>query len=121
VAVVADTSFISALHAAADLLLPFALARTDRGHGGGCGMRRVLLLLLTVGLTAGVGCQWNQAKKFDMTTPKVESFDPPPDEPRYNSPPEVGYRKPPVSKDMASRPGAMGGGPVMMNGGPGGQ
>lgn len=84
-------------------------------------MRRVILLLLAAGLTTGLGCQWNQSKKFDMTHPKVESFDPPPNEARYNNPPEDKYRKPPVTKDLASKPGAMGGGPAMMSGGPGGQ
>ena len=84
-------------------------------------MRRGMLMLLAAGVTTGVGCQWNQSKKFDMTHPKVESFDPPPNEARYNNPPEDKYRKPPVTKDLASKPGAMGGGPAMMSGGPGGQ
>jgi hypothetical protein len=83
-------------------------------------MRRVMFLLLAVGLSAAVGCQWNQAKKFDMTHPKVEEFNLPPNEARYNNPPEDKYRKPPITKDLASRPGAMGG-PAMMGGGPGGQ
>jgi hypothetical protein len=84
-------------------------------------MRRVVFALLAAGVCVTVGCQWNQSKKFDMTHPKVEEFNPPPDEARYNNPPEDKYRRPPVPKDMAAQPGAMGGGPMMMNGGPGGR
>jgi hypothetical protein len=82
-------------------------------------MRRVVCLILSAGVAAGLGCNWTQSKKLDMKHPKVEMFDPPPDEARYNLPPEDKYRKPPVNKELASRSGA-GGGPMMM-GGPGGQ
>ena len=84
-------------------------------------MRRVYFVLVVAGVAAATGCMFNQSKKHDMTRPKVEEFNPPPNEARYNNPPEDRYRKPPVAKDLASRPGAMGGGPMMMNGGPGGQ
>jgi len=73
-------------------------------------MRRVYFVLFVAAIAVTTGCMWNQTKKFDLKQPKVEEFNPPPDEARYNNPPEDKYRKPPVSKDLASKPGAMGGG-----------
>lgn len=80
-------------------------------------MRRVVFLLLAAGVTAAIGCNMFQSKKYDLSHPKVEEFNPPPDEARYNNPPEDKYRKPPVSKDLASKPGA--GGMMPMTSGPG--
>jgi hypothetical protein len=51
-------------------------------------MRRVYFALIVAGLASAVGCQWNQSKKYDFNQPKVEEFNPPPDEARYNNPPE---------------------------------
>jgi hypothetical protein len=85
-------------------------------------MRRAVFMLLAAGTVLAVGCMWNKSKKHDLSHPKVECYDPPPNEARYNNPPEEKFHKPPVAKDLASRPGA-GGGPMMMNptSGPGGR
>lgn len=84
-------------------------------------MRRVCLILFVAAVATTTGCAWNQSKKYEMKHPKIEEFNPPPDEARYNNPPEDKYRKPPVTKDLASQPGSMGGvGPSMPSGGGGG-
>jgi hypothetical protein len=75
------------------------------------------------GLVAGmmavlaVGC--HHSKKKELRAPHIEEFNPPPEEARYNNPPEDRYRKRPEIKDQAAqRPSAgMGGG---MGGAPGG-
>lgn len=72
----------------------------------------VLVLLASV---AGVGCK-SSSKKFDLREPHVEEFTRPPDEARYNNPPERGYTAPPKQKEFRPGPDAMQG----MSGGPSG-
>ena len=82
-------------------------------------MRRgIFAVLSTVAAFGFIGCK--TPKKYDLSHPKVEEFNPPPAEARYDNPPEDKYRKPPVSKDMASKPGN-GMGPMMPAGGGPGQ
>jgi hypothetical protein len=80
-------------------------------------MRRILGLMVTM---AAVGCHTSEKK--DLRSPHVEEFNPPPDEARYNHPPEDKYRKRHELKDQA-RPGAgqivPGDGPAMPPGGNG--
>lgn len=73
---------------------------------------------VTVGLTIvlAVGCQ-SATPNFPPPPPHVEEFVVPPDESRFNQPPEQGYRKPPLKKEF--RPGPNGNMPSM-GGGPGG-
>jgi len=52
-----------------------------------------------------VGCQ---SKRYDVSVPVVEEYRIAPDEARYNTPPESGYRKPPPKKEFKPR---VGGGP----------
>ena len=69
------------------------------------GRSSTVLALLTA-----VGCASSQPK-FPPPPPLVEEFVEPPDEARFNQPPEQGYRKPPVRKEF--RPGPGGGMPAM--------
>ena len=62
-------------------------------------------------LAVTVGCQSDRTQ-HDLRVPLVEEFNAPPDEARFNNPPELGYRKPRPKKEF--KPGF--GGP----GGPGG-
>lgn len=71
----------------------------------------VVLAILTA-----VGCA-SPEPKFPPPPPHVEEFVEPPDEARFNKPPEQGYRKPAVKKEF--RPGPNGNMPGM-GGGPGG-
>jgi hypothetical protein len=77
-----------------------------------------------IGLLCLVGCQ--QTKQHNLQHPQVEEFNPPPDEARYNNPPEDRYRKPHTIKDQAGQLGSNGsmgfdpsGGMGMGNGGGG--
>ncbi|MGL6074818.1 MAG: hypothetical protein ACRC8S_11710 [Fimbriiglobus sp.] len=77
-------------------------------------MTRWAFGLLLAGLA--VGCQ---TAKYDVSVPHVEEFRAAPDEARYNTPPEQGYKKPPPKKEF--RPGFGGPGGAGMGGGrPGG-
>lgn len=70
-------------------------------------------------VVAAVGCA--QTPKPDTRPPtQVEEFVVPPDEARFNQPPELGYRKPPPKKEFKPGMGGGGGMPGMggMNGGP---
>ena len=62
-----------------------------------------------------VGCHSSQPK-LDTRTPHVEEFVVPPDEARFNQPPEQGYRKPALKKEFRPGPNGnmpgMGGGPA---------
>lgn len=63
-----------------------------------------------VGLLALAGCNTPQ---YDVSVPIVQEYRVPPDEPRFNNPPENGYKKPPPKKEF--KPGMGGpGGPGMM-------
>lgn len=69
---------------------------------------------LLVGLAAA-GC--NTAEKHDTSVPYVEEFRLPPNEERYNNPPEQGYKPPPFKKEFkpgVGGPGGPGGGGAMM-------
>ncbi len=65
--------------------------------------------------TAVAGCHHVE---YDTRVPLVEEFRPPPDEPRFNNPPEQGFRKQAPKKEFRPNPGAMGnpGGLGMSNG-----
>jgi len=63
------------------------------------------------GIIAGIlgivlGCQ---SKKYDVNVPVVEEYRVAPDEARFNTPPEQGYRKPAPKKEF--KPGIGPGGP----------
>lgn len=73
---------------------------------GGTAMRRTGWGVL-VGLAA-VGC--NTPHKYDTSVPYVEEFRPPPDEARYNNPPEQGWKRPPPKKEFKPGAAGMGGG-----------
>lgn len=78
-------------------------------------MRRVYGLFAGMLSAAAVlGC--HTAKKLDTRAPHVEEYNLPPDEVRYNNPPEDKYRRRHEMKDMA-RPGA---GQIVPDGGPAG-
>ena len=68
---------------------------------------------------AAAGCGTTDTK--DVSAPYVEEFRLPPNEDRFNHPPETGYRKPPPKKEftpgLGGPNGPSGGG---MAGGPGG-
>lgn len=87
---------------------------------GGVSMRRTLLALAVVPLFAAVGChhdKYNLAAKFE------EDYVLPPDEARFNNPPESGYKRPPKKKtdDIRNSPGlGSNGGSAMGAGGAGG-
>jgi hypothetical protein len=77
-------------------------------------------------LLLALGC--HTTKRYDTSVPVVEEFNPPPNEPRYNNPPESAYRKPAPKKEMNIREGIGPQGPGMgpgvngmggMGGGPG--
>lgn len=51
-----------------------------------------------VGLTAAAGCGTTDPK--DVSAPYVEEFRAPPDEDRFNHPPEMGYRKPAAKQEF---------------------
>jgi hypothetical protein len=66
-------------------------------------MRWAALGLFTSGLA--VGCH---TPKYDVSVPQVEEYRVAPDEGRYNTPPEQGYKAPAPKKEF--KPG-FGGGP----------
>lgn len=74
-------------------------------------MRRGCFGIAALVFGSTIGCQ---SKKYDVSVPVVEEYRVAPDEARFNTPPEQGYRKPPPKKEF--KPGVMPGGP----GGPGG-
>ena len=73
------------------------------------------LAALGIAVCAFVGC--NTTKKYDLKVAHEEKFDLPPDQARYNNPPESEYKKPPPKEFF--KPGAGGMNPSM--GGMGGQ
>jgi hypothetical protein len=75
-------------------------------------MRPVYALVVVIAVS--VGC--HTSKKLDTRAPHVEEYTLPPDEVRYNTPPEDKYRKRDGIKDLA-RPGA---GQMIPDGGPAG-
>lgn len=67
-----------------------------------------------------MGCH-TVRKKYDTSVPVVEEWTPPPNEERYNNPPESGYKKPPARKDAGKQGiGPMGPGGFGGAAGPGG-
>jgi hypothetical protein len=72
-------------------------------------MRRTFWILVAVTLVSSFGChrdKYNLSAKFD------EEYVLPPDEPRFNNPPESGYKKPTRKResDVRNSPGGPGGG-----------
>lgn len=81
-------------------------------------MRRIVGLLIGVSaLFTTAGCQTDQ--QHALRQPHVEEFNPPPEEARYNNPPEDKYRKPDSIKDQAGQMGSSMG-PMMGDQGMGG-
>jgi hypothetical protein len=77
-------------------------------------MRRWWVIALMAGVGAGCAGPGRDATEV----PFVEEFRPPPNEDRFNNPPEQGYRKPPPKKEF--KPGMGAGNPGMGGmGGPG--
>lgn len=68
-------------------------------------MRRRTLTLAGVALAAALGCQH---QKPQLACEFPEEYNLPPDEARFNNPPESGYKKPPPKKE--TKPGMGGGG-----------
>ena len=67
-------------------------------------MRRVLFTLAIVSLVAAAGCHRD---KYNLTAKFEEDYVLPPDEARFNNPPESGYRKPTKKReaDIRNSPG----------------
>ena len=86
-------------------------------------MRRLFgIVLSATALVVAVGC--NTPKQHDLRQPHVEEFNPPPEEARYNNPPEEKYRKRIEVKDQAAKMGnssGMGTGPGLGASGVGGR
>lgn len=74
-------------------------------------------LLPVMLLICHLGCQTTD--RSDLRVPHVEEFTPPPQENRYNNPPEAGYTAPPPKKEFRPGPGG-GAGPGMPMPGNGG-
>lgn len=72
-------------------------------------MRRMYLWLAISALVIGSGCHRD---KYNLSAKFEEEYVLPPDEPRFNDPPESGYRKSPKKRDTDVRnmPGGFGGG-----------
>jgi hypothetical protein len=68
-------------------------------------MYRIPQVLAVFALAALLGCQ---GEKHNLAVEFPEEYTLPPDEPRFNNPPESGYKKPPPKKEF--KPG-MGNGP----------
>lgn len=70
----------------------------------GFAMRRTLIALTLVSLVAAVGCHRD---KYNLSAKFEEDYVLPPDEPRFNNPPESGYKKPAKKKsdDIRNSPG----------------
>jgi hypothetical protein len=81
-------------------------------------MCRKLKFLLFICAGLGVlGC--NEVRQQRTKVPIVEEFNVPPDEERYNQPPEAAYRKPTIKKDVNIRQAIGPGGPSSAGGGGG--
>lgn len=93
------------------MVLPSAEAK----DGGRSAMRWRWAILCGLLLFA-VGCY---KPLYDVSVPQKQEFREPPDEPRFNNPPENGYKKPPLKKEFKPGMGAGGGGGGMMGGGGG--
>jgi hypothetical protein len=86
-------------------------------------LRWIVPGLFLLMLAIGAGCETHRAQSLPKQ-PRVEEFNAPPDEARYNTPQESNYVKPKKMVDLASKFGqdAVGAGPSSMPGagGPGG-
>ncbi|CAN5541063.1 hypothetical protein BH11PLA2_BH11PLA2_28010 [soil metagenome] len=81
-------------------------------------MRRSGIILgFTLGLIAVAGCHHD---KYGLKTTRKEELVLPPDEGRFNNPPESEYKKPPAKKEFKPGPGGGGPGGGMGRGGMGG-
>jgi len=70
-------------------------------------MRTAMLTVLATCAATGFGCKQRGRKTYERRTLHVEEFPGPPDENRYNHPPEKGYTAPPPTKEFRPGPGAM--------------
>lgn len=72
-------------------------------------MRRMLTTLAVVSLVAGAGCHRD---KYNLSAKFEEDYVLPPDEARFNNPPESGYKKSAKKResDVRDAPGGLSGG-----------
>lgn len=79
-------------------------------------MRRSLLALTLVSLVAAAGCHRD---KYNLSAKFEEDYVLPPDEARFNNPPESGYKRPQKKKadDIRNSPGLGSNGGSAMGGG----
>ncbi len=70
-------------------------------------MRRTMFASVGLILVLLVGCHHD---KHNLKVSYPEEYTLPPDEARFNNPPESGYRKPPPKKEFKAGPGGGGGG-----------
>ena len=68
-------------------------------------MRRTMFASVGLILVLLVGCHHD---KHNLKVSYPEEYTLPPDEARFNNPPESGYRKPPPKKEFKSGPGGGG-------------
>ena len=70
-------------------------------------MRTGITLALGIAISGlAIGCR--SPENAAMNVPIREDYVAPPDEPRYNQPPESAYRAPPAKKEWGSRAGSNG-------------
>lgn len=71
-------------------------------------MRRLLLVSAVLSFVAGPGCHRD---KYNLSAKFEEDYVLPPDEPRFNNPPESGYRKSGRKRetDVRNMPGGLSG------------
>jgi hypothetical protein len=69
-------------------------------------MRTGSLMTVFVALLVSLGCHHD---KYGIKTSHPEELTVPPDEPRYNNPPQSEYKKPPPKKEFRPGMGAPGG------------
>ncbi|QEL14963.1 hypothetical protein [Limnoglobus roseus] len=82
-------------------------------------MRRTLIALAFVPLFGAVGCHHD---KYNLTAKFEEDYVLPPDEARFNNPPEAGYKRPAKKKndDIRNSPGLGSNGGSALGAGAGG-
>jgi hypothetical protein len=72
-------------------------------------MRHAALMSALTAIAAAAGCHHD---KYGLKTTRAEEMVLPPDEARFNNPPESEYKKPTPKKEFRPGPGSMGGGPT---------
>ena len=83
-------------------------------------MRRLFVTLAVVSLVAGAGCHRD---KYNLSAKFEEDYVLPPDEARFNNPPESGYKKSTKKRetDVRNAPGGLSGGSASGGGAGGSQ